>query len=135
MPTDTGRVLWWASAAIRISHPDLDPARMSQILNSIPTIALRPGESKVSHGACKSAGYWCTESRIEEPDRPHVVFLWAEDFVMSRRTIIQELIREGYDIDVYIGIHSSILALGFEVPATPTLWQLGIVVGVEYFSS
>jgi hypothetical protein len=45
------------------------------------------------------------------------------------------LLKKGCHIDVYIGIMSNILALGFDLPATPTFWELGIAVGIEYFSS
>jgi hypothetical protein len=134
MTNDQGKPLWWSSATIRLSHPELEPARLTEILKAAPSIAFRPGESKVPHGECRSAGYWCTEHRADEPTRPDHAFVWAERFVSERQEQIQVLLSQGYHIDVYIGIFSNILALGFEVPATPTLWQLGITVGVEYFS-
>ncbi|MEZ6139220.1 MAG: hypothetical protein R3B84_01495 [Zavarzinella sp.] len=134
MTIESKRFLWWSSATIRICHPNLDPAELTKLLDADPSIALRPGESKVPYGECRSAGYWCTEYRVDEPLLPNHVIEWTENFVNKRIEVFKNLQMKKYFIDVYIGIHSNILALGFDVPATPTLWELGIPLGIEYFS-
>ncbi len=135
MTDDDTQVFWWALATLRLSHPGLDPTRITQLLKATASVAFRPGESRVIHGDCTSAGYWCTEYRIESPIRPDHVFLWAEEFVSLRGEHIRDLLHQGYRLELYVGIHSKILALGFNIPTTPTLWELAIPIGIEYFSS
>jgi hypothetical protein len=135
MKTSEMKPAYWCSASIRICHPELDPTEVSQMLDSVPQIAQRPGESRVPHGACKSAGYWCIVHRVEYPDLPDSVFVWADQFVRERESHFRRLLENGCDIDVYIGIHASVLALGFKLPATPTIWRLSISVGLEFFSA
>jgi hypothetical protein len=125
---------WWCSAGLRIRHPTLDPLAVSQTLEAVPTIAKMADESKVQHGECKSAGYWCTEYRVESPDRPDALFAWAERFVSERESHFHLMLENGYGVAVYIGIHTNVLALGFNIPKTPTLWRLAIPIGIEFFS-
>ena len=134
METTQTKPMWWCSTSVRISHPDLDPIKVSEMLNSTAQIALRPGESKVPHGACRSAGYWCMEHRIDAPDPPNVSLSWAEEFIRSRETHFHQLLDSGCDIDIYIGVFSNVLALGFNLPPMPTTRNLGISVGIEFFS-
>jgi len=130
----TQKVFWWFSADLRISHPALNPIEISTLLDAVASIAMRPGESKVHHGDCRSAGYWVTVYRSEAPTRPDSGILWSERFVGERKALISDLLEKGYSIDVYIGIHSNVLALGFNIPPTPILWELGITLGIDYFS-
>lgn len=134
MESSSTESAWRCSVDIRISHPQLDPAETSKTLNAVPLIAQRPGESRVPHGACKSAGYWCIEHRIEYPQRPDSLFSWAEQFVLEREAYFRRMVENGCDVNVYIGIHTNVLAMGFTIPATPTIWKLGISVGIEFFS-
>jgi hypothetical protein len=135
MDSSSTKILWRTSVAIRITHPDLEPESMTEVLHTSASISKRPGESKIPHGDCKSAGYWCVQHWIDEPTLPDHAFSWAEQFVVDHRDGILSLLSKGCRIDVYIGVKSKLLALGFNVPATPTLWELGITVGIEYFSS
>ncbi len=125
---------WRCSASIRICHSDLDPTEVSRILDSTPQIAQRAGESKVPYGDSKSAGYWCLVHEVEAPDRPDSALLWAEEFVREHESQLQCLLDDGFDVDVYIGIHSAVLALGFELPAMLTICKHRIRVGIEFFS-
>ena len=134
MEEKSTKPFWKATASIRISHSNLDPDKLSQALNVVPSIAFRPGESKVAHGSCKSAGYLCIDFEVEAPDRPDRLFHLVEDFILQRKSLVEDLIRNGYAINVYIAIFSNILAFGFDLPATPTIWKLGITTGIEYFS-
>jgi hypothetical protein len=134
MDDTKARPAWWCSARLRISHPTLDPAVLSKALNAIPVVAQRPGESKVVHGDCKSAGYWCVEQQVEYPDRPDALFTWVEQFILERESHFRRMREQLYNIDVYIGIHTTVLAVGFNVPMTPTLWKLAIPLGIEFFA-
>ena len=44
------------------------------------------------------------------------------------------MLEDGYNVNVYIGVHTTLLALGFMLPGTPTLWNLQIPIGIEFFS-
>ena len=125
---------WKASIDIRIAHPALDPDSLTELLEAVPQIAQKPGESRVPHGNCQSAGYWCIVKELPDQEKPDVLILWAEDFVATRQQRIRELIEAGYDVNVYLGIHSNVMTLGFVLPATPKIWELGIPVGLEFFS-
>jgi hypothetical protein len=135
MDTDTTKKLCRTSVAVRIIHPDLDPERVTALLHTPASLSKRPGESKIPHGDCKSAGYWCVEHWIDEPSLPDHAFLWAEQFFLNHTDEVLGLLGNGYSIDVYIGVKSKLIALGFNLPAMPTIWKLGIRVGIEYFSS
>jgi hypothetical protein len=128
------RVEWWSKVSIRICHATLEPAEISDLLYATPELAQRPGESKIPHGNCRSAGYWCLSHLIESPQRPDAAILWAEKFVRSRESQIRQLLELRFDVDVYIGVFSSVLALGFELPPTPTIWSTGIPLGIEFFA-
>lgn len=134
METANSKVAWWCEVSIRICHACLDPTDISKLLKATPQIAQRPGETKILHGACRSAGFWCVEHRVDFPDRPNVSILWAEEFVHSRESQFGRLLEQGVDVNVYIGVFSNVLALGFDVPPTPTVWKLGIPLGIEFFS-
>lgn len=128
------KVFWWSSASLRISYPSLEPDELSLLLNAIPAIADRPGQSRVRHGSCDSAGYWCVSHREGSPARPSVVIEWAETFVADRIETFSRFVEIGYDINVYVAIHSNVMSVGFDLPSTPALTKLGIRVGIEYFS-
>jgi hypothetical protein len=134
METRSEKPAWWCSASIRICHRELDPKRVSEMLNVTPQIAQRAGESRVPHGDCKSAGYWCLSHRIEDPNGPDSVFLWVEEFIREREPHFRRMLERGYSIDVYIGIHTNLLALGFDLPIMPAIWKLAIPVGIEFFA-
>jgi hypothetical protein len=126
---------WRTSVAVRIFLGILDPERVTALLQTPASIQKRPGESKIPHGDCNSAGYWCVQHWIDEPNLPDRAFLWAEHFFLDHTDAILELLGTGCSIDVYIGVKSKLLALGFNLPAMPTIWKLGILVGIEYFAS
>lgn len=128
------KIDWWCIVSIRICHATLDPAKISELLNSTPQVARRPGESKIPHGDCRSAGYWCLDYRVDAPERPDVSIAWAENFIKSRESQFGHLVEQSFDIDVYAGIFSNVLALGLVVPPTPTIWKLRIPLGLEFFS-
>lgn len=104
------------------------------MLNTVPEFSQKPGESKIPHGDCKSAGYWCITHRVDYPSRPNVPLSWAEEFINARESQISQLLKSGYDINIYVGIHTNVLALGFNLPITPTIAMLSIRVGMEFFS-
>ncbi len=126
---------WWTYSSIRICHAKLDPDKLAKLLDVSPTIAQQPGESKIHHGQCKSAGYLCISHRTDDPVRPDQAFLWTESFILERQPHFHTMLRDDYDIDVYIAVFSNVLALGFDLPPTPTLWKLGIPIGIEFFAS
>ena len=132
--TENNMLDWWCEVSIRICHADLDPAQLSEALKSTAQITQRPGESPVPHGNSRSAGYWCLSHRIDAPDHPGATLLWAEDFVKGREVELRKLLEQGVDVNVYIGVFSKILALGFDLPPTPTISKLGIRLGIEFFS-
>jgi hypothetical protein len=105
------------------------------MLDATPSISQRPGESKVRHADCRSAGYLCFEKRVDQPERPNHLLEWVEHFFTDREEEFRELLSDGCRVDVYLGIHTNVLALGFNLPATPTLWSLNIPLSVEFFSA
>jgi hypothetical protein len=125
---------WRGSVSVRISHPSLDPDSLSVRLNSTPVIAYRPGESKVRHGSCLSAGYWCVEQKAQTPQSPTALFLWLEKFAADREEQLRDIIGMNYRVYAYFGIHTNLLALGFDFPAMPVSGGLGIGLGMEIFT-
>lgn len=125
---------WRGSVSVRISHPSLDPDSLSVRLNSTPIIAYRPGESKVRHGSCLSAGYWCVEQQAEAPQSPTELFQWLETFVADREEQVREIMEIDYRVYAYFGIHTNLLTLGFDFPAMPISGRLGIELGMEIFT-
>ena len=134
MSNNETNLLWWSSADIRLVHSELDPANVSKLLGATPLIAQSPGESQVRHGNCHSAGYWCIAHRENQPSLPDSTIRWAEQFVSERELAFRKMLREGYSINVYVGIHTDVMTLGFELPQTPTLWNLRIPIGIEIYS-
>lgn len=132
---DSTKPEWYSLVSIRIRHPNLDPSELSMLLNATPEIAQKPGESRVPHGDCKSAGYWCIEHRINAPDRPDIAISWAEEFIEIRKSAFRQITTEKYYVYVYVSIFSNVLALGFNMPPTPTISELGIRLGFEFFSA
>ncbi|MES2789675.1 MAG: hypothetical protein V4719_08645 [Planctomycetota bacterium] len=126
---------WYSSVSIRICHPNLDPSELSMLLNATPEIAQKPGESRVPYGDCRSAGYWCLQHRIDAPDRPDIAISWAEEFIEIRKPAFRQFTTEKYYVDVYVAVFSNVLALGFNMPPTPTITELGIHLGFEFFSA
>ena len=125
---------WWCEIDIRIVHSDLDPFALTQLLQIEPSFAQLPGESKVPHGKCLSAGYWCVSHRVEYPDRPDIAITWAESFIRSHELEIQKLLNKEADVNIYLGIHSSVMAVGFVFPTIRTIERLNLQLGIEYFS-
>lgn len=134
METTQPKLGWKCSTSIRICHADLNPDTISKMLGAIPEIAQQPGESKIPHGNSRSAGYWCLQQRTDAPNRPHVARLWAEEFIQQRESQFFRLLKDGCDVNIYVGIFPNVLALGFNLPPTPTIWKLGIPVELEVFS-
>jgi len=128
------KIPWNCSISLRICHPTLNPHLVTQLLEFEPTIADAPGLSRVPFGECKSAGYWCGTFKAEYPDRPTVLFEWLEALVSSHENAIQKLLNDGCDIYAYVGIHTNVLATGFDLPQTPTVSRLQLRVGIEFFS-
>jgi hypothetical protein len=124
-------LFWWSSASLRISHTDLIPDEVTESLGIVPVISQSPGESKVHHGDCKSAGYWCAQNGFDSPVRPDKAFEWIEDFVSEKAEYLGKLLQKGSDISIYVGVHSSVLALGFNLPSTPSISKLGINISIE----
>lgn len=126
---------WWCSAHLRVTHPSFDSAAVSKRLNSELTIPKGSGVSKSAADESEAAEVWSLEYRIDSPKRPDVLLSWAESFVSDREPTFASLLADDFDIDIYIGIHSNVLALGFELPSTPTLSRLNIRIGIEFFAS
>ena len=125
---------WWCELDIRIVHPDLDPEKLTRELAVSPSIAQKPGESKIHFQNCKSAGYWCVVHRVEHPARPDSAILWAERFVQDRETQIRRMLQDGFAITSYLGVHANVMTVGFDMPSTPLLRSLGIPLGIEFYS-
>ncbi len=102
------------------------------MLHAIPKIAQRPGEFRVPHGNRNSAGYWCLTHWTDAPQLPDVALAWAEDFVLCREFEFRALLTRKYNVNLYIGLFSNVLALGFDLPPTPTIWKLGIPICLEF---
>jgi hypothetical protein len=124
---------WWSSASFRIVHPELDPDSVTRMLGLTPSIRQFPGESKIHFGGSTSAGYWCAHERIYYPHRPDLVIRWAEEVASQNNDCLRQLLNNNHGIDVYVGIHVNVMSIGFEMPLTPHLTKLGIVVGIEFF--
>jgi hypothetical protein len=124
---------WWCAISLRIAHPELKPKAVTQELGLSPAISFEPGQSKVHHGDCRSAGYWCGERRIDYPNRPSELILWMERLVVDHRTYLANIIDGGADVNVYLGIHLESASIGFDVPCTPEMDNLGIRFGIEIF--
>lgn len=74
------------------------------------------------------------EHRIDAPDRPDMLFSWAEEFARLHYSQLHQLLEQGYDINIYIAVFSNVLTLGFSIPPTPAIRNLGIPIGLELFS-
>ena len=134
MDSGVADVDWWCGVSIRICHSSLDPTEVSALLKITPQIAQRPGETRIPHGDCRSAGYWCLTNRINAPERPDIAIHWAEQFIAMREPQLRQLLDRGYDVNIYMGIHTNVMAIGFDVPPTPKICELQIQLGVEFFS-
>lgn len=100
----------------------------------MPEISYLPGESKIHVGECQSAGYWCAIYRVEYPARPTDVFVWAEAFANKRKTVLQKMLNDGCQMNVYVAVHTNVMATGFDLIPLPVIWELEIPIGVEFFS-
>jgi hypothetical protein len=125
---------WKASASWRIIHPNLEPSVVTKAVGLLPEISYLPGESKIHMGECRSAGYWCAVYRVEYPSRPTDLFIWAENFASERKTILQKMLDEGCLMNVYIAVHTNVMSTGFDLVPLPAIWELGIAIGIEFFS-
>lgn len=138
LPSDASKVdstpFWRCACSIRISHPELDPIELTESLCVTPTIAQRPGESKVHHGNCASAGYFVVEHGSESPELPSGALSWAEEFFRQNEMKFDALLLKGCQVNVYLAVFSNVLAVGFDLPPMPTISRLGIRVGIEFFS-
>jgi hypothetical protein len=125
---------WWSEISVRIAKDDLDPDIISREIGLTPQYSFHPGESKIHHGQCKSAGYWCvTSPRICYPQRPDQAILWAEDVVKRNVCLLQTLIDSGAAVSIYLGVHMNVMNVGFVLPATPRISDLGVEFGIEVF--
>lgn len=126
---------WWCSAHFRVTHASINLSELSRHIRvSTPAIDSTPTVD-TNCGMNKSQFFWSTDLKIESPDRPDALIIWAEQLAIENETVLAEMLKLGGKIYVYIGIHASVLALGFDLPPTPTLSKLGITIGLEYFSS
>ena len=125
---------WWCEIDVRIVHPELNPVALTQVLRITPSISQLPGESKVPYGECHSAGYWCVSHRVSFPDRPDIAITWAEQFLHRNEIQMQKLVNQKADINIYLGIHANVMAVGFVFPATPTISKLALKLGIEFYS-
>ncbi|HBE67032.1 MAG TPA: hypothetical protein DDW52_02685 [Planctomycetaceae bacterium] len=125
---------WWSEISIRVAKDDLDPDAISRETGLDPEHSFQPGESKIHHGQCESAGYWCvTSPRIFYPERPDQAICWAEDFVEQNFRLLQTLVDSGAAVSVYLGVHMNVMNVGFVLPAIPCITELGIEFGIEVF--
>lgn len=127
------RCYWWSAISLRIANKDLDPSSVTEILGISPTVSLVSGESQVHHRDCKSAGYWCGGKREDFPIRPSELITWIETLVDRNQLFLKTVIDAGADVNIYLGIHLDVASIGFEIPTTPTINQLGIRIGIEFF--
>lgn len=134
MPATDESLFWWASATFRITHPEIDPSEISGRVNATASDEDALGKLDVRTGRNKKWSYWFGKYKIESPNRPDIVIKWAEKFAYENRSSIAELVGLGCEFYVYVGIHANVLAVGFDLPPTPTIWELQIPIGVEFFS-
>lgn len=125
---------WWASAHFRITHPTCDLSEIGNRLRASDPAVVLAASPETKFGMNKSQFFWCSDLKINSPVRPSELIAWAELTAFENETLLLELVSRGSTIYVYVGIHSNVLALGFDIPQTPTLLKLGISVGLEYFS-
>lgn len=132
--SDNGE-FWWCSANFRITHQDQHPYESADLLDEIVAAAEILETIHVSHGFHKGKAYWYAEYRVESPNRPDVLVSWAEQFACENEKLLTKVLKEGWNAYVYIGIHSKVLAIGFDLPQTPKLQELRIPIGFEFFAS
>lgn len=134
--------------SIRIAGPDVDPDRITALLEVVPTQAHRRGDPNTTLSKCASvlryspfsSGIWILESSgevsVDAPVEAHLD--WAEHFIRQRREKIVSLQHEGFAVDVFVGCFTSNPSLGLVVDLAqyPTLCELGISVGFDcYFTT
>ena len=124
---------WWCSAHFRVTHSTKDLSELSSRL-SVPQTESN-SNMEASCGVKNGVFFWCPELKVQSPDRPDSLVAWAERLAKANETILSEIMGLGGEVYVYIGIHTSVLALGFDLPPTPTLSKMGIAIGLEYFAS
>lgn len=125
--------IYWGQVSVRICHSGLDPQDVAKKLSSTPSMAFRPGESKVRHRESRSAGYVVFSYRIEAPGLMGELIEWANAFVSTHDDHFRHMLESDCDVDVYLGIHTSKMTLGFGLPPAPALWSLGIPISMEFF--
>lgn len=124
---------WSCMISLRIVNEKLDPIVITKKLGVTPSVAHQPGTSKIHHGTSDSAGYWCGEMTFHYPDRPNLAIDWVEDQAKRNRDFLEQLVSDGAAITTYLGIHCNVMNVGFVVPPTPNLSNLGILLGIEFF--
>lgn len=126
---------WWCSAHFRITHPSEDLSEFSKRLKvAIPAIDSTQAV-ETNFGMKRNKFFWISELKIQSPDRPDALIAWAEQLAKENELPLTEILKLDGQIYVYVGIHTSVLALGFDLPPTPTVSKLGVKIGLEYFSS
>lgn len=135
MSEDKKTLYWWGSTTLRLTHSGHDLSTYSSSLNAAIAGGSWPGTQKVECGITKNTKrYIHVVFGIEHPNRPHVLFEWSELLVRKNEKLFVELKSIGCKMDFYVGVHSAVIALGFDLPPTPTLWRLEIPIGIEFFS-
>ncbi|MFN0199644.1 MAG: hypothetical protein ACKVT0_23060 [Planctomycetaceae bacterium] len=135
MTNNDNDLFWWGSVTFRITHPNIDPSDISDRINVALQDTDIPGKLEVTCGHEWNKTFWFGKYRIESPCRPDVLIAWVESFADSNKPQIADLMALGCKMYVYVGIHAKVLCVGFDLPATPTLWELNIPIGIEFFSS
>jgi len=129
----TTEQLWKIGASLRISRETMEPKQLSQLLKLEPTYSYRRGETNAISGHAYNNGYWCHQRWFFSPERVNVAISWIEEFVAEHKQLFCQLLADGYKIYIYIGIHTTTITYGFEIPPMPVLTEIGIKVGVELF--
>lgn len=127
-------VFWWCSATFRISQIGIEWA---QALSNFSLPDIDADTSGTFEWRCEQKDgklHYQGEYRVRSPQKPDCVIAWAEAFASKNRSELEQLLLAGCKVYIYVGVHSQVLALGFDLPRTPTLSALEIPIGIEYFS-
>ena len=125
---------WWASAHFQITHPSCDLSEIAKYVRASDSVVAFAALPETKFGMNKGKFFWSSDLKVKSPVRPNELIAWAERTALENEKLLIDLVTLGSSIYVYVGIHSNVLSLGFDLPQTPTLLKLGIAVGLEYFS-
>jgi hypothetical protein len=124
---------WWTIVTVRVIHASLNPFLLSTRLGTEATYYDVAGESSIVHGECNSSGYWTKSYRIDAPELPDVAIAWADNFINNHLGVFAELTTSNHIVDIFVGVHSKAVALGFMWPHTPNIDRLNIPIGIDYY--